>query len=360
MPEDEKILENQSTLHPDKAAKILRLRQDLKSLSSPKAGGITGICHIDASLRLTQVLEAVKKASGAVELSVANTVHGLTARIVTKPSLGKGLTIRVEPTTVEEARRLLTETTRSLKSSLGSLGSKGRKQVENFGKRCIATLCQYCGMAVDPVSWKQALISARDCASIVEVPLESFLSEAQLGQTYLQIEAGVLEALRRSLVSGHTASLDEFAELYQRHDDLKAKATKQLSQLIADQASTLPTSSQQWAMSKLGFDRADAEIEYSDPADSPELKQAATLLMFLFDRQNSSEELKEAFDRFRSLSELHFRLFLRGEVGAATEYNARLHESPEGNVGNLRLVRPWVEFYTPPNARVLIRGIVER
>jgi len=360
MSEDVKIPENQSTVRPDQAAKILRLRQDLKSLSSSKAGGITGVCHSEASLRLTQVLESVKRASGAIDPSVANSVHSLVLRIATKPPLGRGLTIKVEPTTVEATRRVLTEITRSLKSSLGILGNKGRKHVENVTKRSIATLCQCCEMAVDPSSWKHALIYARDSASSLEVPLDSFLSEAQVGQTYLQIEAGVIEALRRSLMAGSLASLDELAELYERHHELKAKVTEQVTRLISDQAGTLPPSSQKWAMAKLGFDRPEAGIEYSDPADSPELKQAAALLMFLFDRQNSSEEFKEAFERFRSLSELHFHLFLRGEVGVPTEYNPRLHERPDANVRDLTLVRPWVEFYSPPNARVLIRGVVER
>ena len=359
MSEDVKVPEKQS-VHPDKAAKILRLKQDLKSFASAKAGGITGVCQIDASSRLAQVLESVKQASGALDLSVANRVHGLIVRVITKPPFGKGLTITVEPKTIETVRRVLTETTRNLKFSLGARGTKGRTHVENFSKRCTTTLCQCCEMAIEPVSWKHALMYARDSASIVGVSLEPFLSENTLGQTYLKIEAGVIEALRRSLVAGDMPTLDELAELYGQHHELEAKATDALKQLFSDQASTLPSSSQQWAMSKLGLNRPRAGIEYSDPADSPEVKQAATLLMFLFDRQNSSEEFGEAFERFRSLSELHFHLFLRGDVGAATEYNARIHESPEGNSGKLRLVRPWVEFYSPPNARIVIRGIVER
>jgi hypothetical protein len=81
--------------------------------------------------------------------------------------------------------------------------------------------------------------------------------------------------------------------------------------------------------------------------------------MFMFDEQTGKVEFKEAFDRFRSLCEAHFHLFLRGAVGDVTAFDNRLHEPCESTGGPVRLVRPWVEWYLPPSARIVIRGIVE-
>jgi hypothetical protein len=112
-------------------------------------------------------------------------------------------------------------------------------------------------------------------------------------------------------------------------------------------------------LNQLGLDVAGPTVEYTNPADSPEIKQAATLLLYLFDQQTRSTELQEAFERFQALCEAHFHLFLRGTVGSHTTFDSRLHETAERTGGELRLVRPWVEWYLPPNARIVIRGIVE-
>jgi hypothetical protein len=112
-------------------------------------------------------------------------------------------------------------------------------------------------------------------------------------------------------------------------------------------------------LNQLGLTVAGPSVEYANPADSPEVRQAATLLLYLFDQQTRNAELKEAFERFHTLCEVHFHLFLRGTVGSRTTFDSRLHEIPERTAGELRLVRPWVEWYLPPNARIVIRGIVE-
>ena len=112
-------------------------------------------------------------------------------------------------------------------------------------------------------------------------------------------------------------------------------------------------------MRELGLGVPEATLEYSDPADSPEIREAASLLMFMFDEQIRNVRSKESFDRFRGLCEAHFHLFLRGAVGSVTEFDTRLHEPCENASTRVRLVRPWVEWYLPPNARIVIRGIVE-
>jgi len=214
-------------------------------------------------------------------------------------------------------------------------------------------------MAETPAAWKHALEYLRDAASLAALSFEALVSEAGLGHRYAKIEAGILEAIQWALEQGDIATLSECAGVFQRHQELRDKAQRGMSQLLAERAGMLPAASQQWLLNHLGLTVAGPSVEYANPADSPEVRQAATLLLYLFDQQTRNAELQEAFERFHTLCEGHFHLFLRGTVGSRTTFDSRLHETPESTAGELRLVRPWVEWYLPPNARIVIRGIVE-
>ena len=113
-------------------------------------------------------------------------------------------------------------------------------------------------------------------------------------------------------------------------------------------------------MRVLGVNSQSDKLDYANPAESPEMRQAAALLLYLFDMHDRNLELDEAFERYRTVAEQQFSLYLRGTVGSKTVFDARLHEAPESGVSDeVRVVRPWVEWYKPPDAAVVIRGIVE-
>ena len=112
-------------------------------------------------------------------------------------------------------------------------------------------------------------------------------------------------------------------------------------------------------MKQLEIESSEQVFDYASPADRPEVKQAAALLLYLFDQRRQTPSMGEAFERFRTLAESHFQLFLRGDVGAISDFDSRLHEVIEGAGTRVKLVRPWVEWFQPPESRVVIRGIVE-
>ncbi len=359
MSEQEKHQLPGKTSDPEKLRLVAQLRDDVKALASSKAGDLRAICTIDPSEPLMRIVPALKQPSRFVTLALANKVHSAVLNVATKPKLGKGATIKLAENAVQSVRIVLTATIRALASTTGAGESRSGKQLEAFAKRCTNTMTQCCELSERSTAWKDVLEYTRDATSIASLPLESFLSEQNLGPIYQRIEQGMVEAMNLAMSEGDTASLADFSEILRRHRALRAKAHQHVASLISERASTLPTESQAWALRELGLSAPETALEYSDPADGPEIRQAASLLMFMFDEQTRNVEFKEALDRFRGLCEAHFHLFLRGAVGSVTEFDSRLHEPCDDASAQVRLVRPWVEWYRPPNARIVIRGIVE-
>jgi hypothetical protein len=359
MSEQHRVAQSSNIGDLNKAATVAKLKADLKALSSAKAGGISGTCFLDISERLARLLVCVEEASPVIDLSQANKIHNLVIKLFTKPTVGRGATVRLTELSVDGIRRVLTAGTRALSQGTKSNERKSKAQLESFVRRCAGTLCQSCAMAATPAAWKYALEYLRDSSSISAMSFEMLLSEQAVGPNYQRIEAGIIDALRLAIGQDDVAALSELAGLFRRHQEIKDKAKTFIAQQLSERASVIPTASQQWIMDYLGLSIATPAVEYANPADSPEIRQAAALLLYLFDQQGGSNELKEAFERFRLLCEAHFHLFLRGNIGDPVTFDGRLHETPERMAINLRLARPWVEWYVPPNAQVVVRGIIE-
>jgi hypothetical protein len=342
-----------------RAERSARLKADLKALSSAKAGGISGICFLDISERLSKLLSCVEAASQVIDLTQANKVHNAVIKLFTKPTIGRGTIVKLTESSIDGIRRLLTAVTRALPHDANSNQRKSNVQLDSFIKRCAGTLCQACAMATSSAAWKNALEYLRDSFSTSSMSFEVLLSEQTLGENYWKIQAGTIDALGLAVKKGDVSALSELSGLFRRHQEMKNKADGFIAQQLSEQASAIPSASQQWIMDQLGLVVEAPAVEYANPAQSPEIRQAAALLMYLFDHQTESGELKDAFERFRALCERHFHLFLRGNVGVAVTFDSRLHESPEAMATDLRLMRPWVEWYVPPDAQVVIRGILE-
>src|SRR5438552_2602871 len=146
MPEQLKVTQSSTIGDPDRAAAVLQLKSDLKALSSAKAGGVSGTCLVDVSERLARLLTAVEQAAFVIDLALAHKAHDVVVRLLTKPTIGRGTTIKLTRTSVETARRVLTTVTRALAVSAQSRERKSRAPVAGFVKRCSHTVCQACDM----------------------------------------------------------------------------------------------------------------------------------------------------------------------------------------------------------------------
>jgi PAS domain-containing protein len=359
MPREPRVEKHPSAFDIEAATTRSRLKIELKELALAKAGGVAVVCCFDPSDRLERLLRSTKNASRVLDLSLANKVHALVLRVVTKPAVSKGVTLKLDVKAVEASSRVLKAATRALVSSSRSHGGNARAPIGSFVKRCTSTLCRSCEICESPVAWKYALEYVRDATAGTDLPFEEFFSEEHLGPNYQQIEAGYITALTWFLQAGDMVALTELAGLFRHHEALQAKAEGHLTQLLSQRASTLPSPAQNWIMTQMGLPRSHRDFEYANPADSPEIREAAALLLYLFDQKTLSAEMQEAFERFRGLCEAHFHLFLRGNIGEVTQFNSRLVERFDSQVGELRLIRPWVEWFLPPDARVVIRGIAE-
>lgn len=357
LPEKSRSKAPSLTVAPEKLAFGVRLKDDLKSLVSPKHTGVSAVCVIDPSDRLMQILVLLKGSPQFIDLALANKIHTAMLKFLAKPPFGKGARTILKSSAVSIIRRVLTSTLQAVAVTLSK--GKGRTQLENIAKRCLSTSCQCCSISETPIAWKDALEYARDASSILSMSLEAFLSEKNVGRLYNQISSGILEAMVWAVRRGDTANLADLGNLVRRHAEIRQQTNDCIAHLLSERAGSLPDASQEWAMRQLGLEASETRLEYTNPVEAPEVRQAASLLLLLFDEQKRNSEFKEAFERFRGLCEAHFHLFLRGVVGDIVEFDNRLHENTDAVATQVRLIRPWIEWYVPPKARVVIRGIVE-
>ncbi len=216
----------------------------------------------------------------------------------------------------------------------------------------------FCGKAEHPWSWRHSLVYVVSACSAARVAVSDFVSAASSERFRSRIQQGIAEGLQGALERGDSEQATKVWESAIAYDPLKASVGKQLSEFFEKKGAGLPSSSQAWVVSILSTSVPTAHIEYANPAESPEMRHAASLLVFLWEHLSDSITSREVFERYRTLCERHFRLFLRGEAGTEVPYDPRFHEATEPRSGPVTLVRPWVEWHSPPNSRVVVRGFV--
>jgi hypothetical protein len=136
--------------------------------------------------------------------------------------------------------------------------------------------------------------------------------------------------------------------------------TDSLSALLQNESARFPANSQEWILTSLNIERGARQLGYANPADAPEIRQAAGLLLLLWDNSTNSSTIREAFERFRTLCEKHFHLYLKGQSGEVTDFDSRLHEVPDTGARRVRVMRPWVEFLDPPHSAIVVRALTTR
>ena len=239
--------------------------------------------------------------------------------------------------------------------------SDDTRGVEAIIKRCGSTLAEFAFAGNDDFSWVQVATFFQTGASSAGFSLDFLISEENLGPTFTKLRSGVVSGLLHLLQSGDATVARQLLGVCNHHSELVEDCRGVLRKAISEYASTLPRESQQVALRFLEIPTESGQIDYANPAESPEIRQAAALLLYLFDAQHHTAELEEAFDRYRTIAQRQFNLRLRGDVGSTVPFDSRLHEPTESGEAwpEVTVVRPWVEWYKPPDARVVIRGIVE-
>lgn len=343
-------------ISPEEKAALLAFCRQVKSLSAPKGDDITVWCNVDLSARYKKTVQEIKAYKGLVDIGVGNKIHSSVFKAV--PKAPKNMKARVSLTreSVNLAGQILEETVRRC-----SQRCEDRRGLESLIKRCGSTLTEFANASNDGFSWAQVAAFFQNAASFAGLTVEELVSETNLGSTFTRLKSGLANGLISLLQSGDATATRQLLGACTRHSELDEACRGILQKALSENASTLPRESQQVAIRFLGVSVQSEQVDYANPAESPEIRQAAALLLYLFDLRQHTPELEEAFERYRIVAEQQFNLCLRGVVGSTLTFDRRLHEPPEsGEPGpQVRVIRPWVEWYKPPDARVVIRGIVE-
>src|SRR5260370_19517295 len=192
--------------------------------------------------------------------------------------------------------------------------------LDHVAKLFVGTATQFCQACDSPAVWASALNLARQGAHISDTSFERYLSDSNLGFTASVLQDGAISALQQLVETGATVAADRLVASGRGHYPLEERINTLVQRLMQEQATLLPSSSQKWLMKQTGKGETAARFDYTNPADSPEIRQAAALLLFMFDRKDQDSSSTEAYERYRSLCEMHFRLFLLGRVGEVTTF----------------------------------------
>jgi hypothetical protein len=334
------------TLSGDEKAALIAFSKRTKALSSPKGDDIVLKCEVDLSDRYTQIFEEIKSYLGPIDLGTANKIHTSLLRAV--PKAPKKVKSRVSLTSgsIIIAADILGEVVRRF-----SLRAKDRRILEALIKRCGSTLAIFASVTSDGLSWGRVVRFFQSAASSANLNIETFLSEEDFGETFTRLKSGVVNSLGSLLESGNTSGVRQLLGACACQSELEEACRGVLKRLLSERAGILPRESQQIALRFLSIDIESGQVDYANPAESPQIREAAGLLLFLYDVRQHTPELEEAFDRYRKVSERQFNLQLRGVVGSTMAYDPRLHELTESLEQGLEvtLLRPWVEWYKPPD-----------
>jgi hypothetical protein len=150
MPDQLEVTRSSRKGESNRAEAVSKLKSDLKALSSPKAGGVSGTCLMDVSERLDRLHASVEKASFVIDPSLAHKVHDIVVKLLTNPTIGRGATIKLTQTSVDTTRRLLTTVTRALAVSVKFRERMSKALVEGFVKPFSNTVYNACKWPIRP------------------------------------------------------------------------------------------------------------------------------------------------------------------------------------------------------------------
>lgn len=305
-------------------------------------------------------LETAVEASNNEPAQLLKVVKGLRKWSTRKPKQ-TNVEVQFSSATVCAATNLMLKLLRLAPkiSSNGSGASHPLERSNSLHKVALDSVLSLCARAEAESDWIVAFDFVREFSDFTHVRFRDFLSEDKLGLWYGKINSNLLKSYKRALRDGRVAEADALYRRFLFHEGMKTDARTEMMTLLEEQAATLPSETQRWLVTALSLDENDQRIVYSSEAESPDVQQAAGLLLFLWEQSQRQAESREAYERFRAICENHFRLRLAGAAGEVMPFDPRLHESSSAKGERVKVIRPRVEWINPPEARVVIRSIVE-
>lgn len=342
-------------LSPEEKAIFAAFNKRIRELSKPSGSDLRLAAQADLTQRYSSILKEVKAYAGPFDGAAANKVHAAVFKSLPKLPRKFNSKVDISSQSVEAACEVLAE---DVKRAFKTL--RDERATESLLKRATGTVLEFVRAQRNVNSWAAFALFLQTATGTINSRIESFVSESSLGPNYQVLKEGFVRSIEEGLQTGETTGVGRILSAFSRHSEFDELFKNLLEQLITSSAATLPRESQQLVMRTLGLGNASEKVEFANPAESPEIKKAAALLLYLFDFRARGPELEEAYDRYVDVAQNQFNLYLRG-MGASMAFDARLHEPPESDVPErpITVVRPWVEWYRPPDARVVIRGMVE-
>ncbi|MFZ0685626.1 MAG: hypothetical protein WAM89_08770 [Terriglobales bacterium] len=340
------------------------VKEQLKRLNSASPSGVSFTSTVDAADALDILRGTLERVPTPITVNAAkNICNRLKRSALRKPRKAK-CTIKYDERTIRATLAVLTQL---VPASLKSMSrpetdsprkqKKGAKALMPLVTLCLETLVVLCERAEHELSWKYCMEYVSSVADLTNASSNELLQESASNLTFLAIKQGLIGGLRNVLSKGQIGEADLLLASVRSHTSLRQVAADSLRALLQNESARLPVASQEWILTTLGIEGGARQLSYANPADAPEIRQAAGLLLLLSDNSADSPLMCEAFERFRTLCEKHFHLYLRGQSGEVADYDSRLHELTGADSRRVRVTRPWVEFLDPPHSAIVIRAL---
>jgi hypothetical protein len=339
------------------------VKEQLKRLNSASPLGVRFTSSVDAAEALDHLRAALERVPTPITVNAAKNICNRLNRSALRKPRKANCTIKYDERTIRATLAVLIQLVRaSLKSMSQPETDTPRKQKPTKALMplvtlSLETLVVLCERAEHELSWKHCMEYVSSVADLTNAGSNELLQESPSNPTFLAIKQGLIGGLRSVLSNGQISEADLLLGSVRSHTSLRQAAADSLRALLQNDSARLPATSQEWILTTLGIEGGARQLSYANPADAPEIRQAAGLLLMLWDNSAESPLMHEAFERFRTLCEKHFHLHLRGQAGEVAEYDSRLHEVTGANSRRVRVTRPWVEFLDPPHSAIVIRAL---
>lgn len=339
------------------------VKEQLNRLNAASPSGVRFTSTVDAAEALDTLRGTLERVQTPISVSAAkNICKRLNRSALWKPRKAN-LSIKYEEGTIRATLAVLNQLLRaSLKSISQPETDTPRKQKPTKAlmplvKVCLETLVVLCEKAEREVSWKYCMEYVSSVADLTNTGSNEVLQDSPSDPIFLAIKKGLIRGLRSVLSNGQISEAASLLGSVRSHASLRQNLADALRALLQNESARLPVTSQEWILTTLGIESGPRQLSYANPADAPEIRQAAGLLLMLWDNSTDSPLMHEAFERFRTLCEKHFHLYLRGRSGEVADYDSRLHEVTGADSRRIRVTRPWIEFLDPPHSAIVIRAL---
>jgi hypothetical protein len=352
-----------SSTRPPRVGLPQEIREQLKHLR-PRSSDVRIAAIVCASDALDKLKHAIENSSTAITVGTAKRICRKLKHAATSSPRNPNCVVRYDDRTIQATTTVLIVLSKLALAKTVELNSDSSEKRPKSTRRrfalaltCLDTLSAICERAEHDSSWRMCMEYIGATVDSTGIDMNSLLKDAHgiaiLGVIQQKLAAAVKDALRDGKIA-EAVSVFESARNYKA---FRQAIAENLTEVLKKDSAILPTPIQEWIMSTVGIERDSRSVNYANPAEAPEIRQAAGLLLQLWDNTAESPVVKEAFDRFRTLCEKHFHLYLKGQPGEVAAYDNRVHEVTGSGSVTVRLTRPWVEFIDPPRSSVVIRAL---